>query len=273
MEILNFSRQFTGGGVINTAKSFLPVVCGLPDSIITAINEKYTVHIITKGEYPSRIRAWLQDKFSFNVSSDWTDVARMDGGPLQDASMIATGKTFVSTMGTRRKWKGTSPIAMNIKLKFEAFNDVWKEVIEPCMNLQSLVCPGGPLFSFRDEDFFLSPPGPNPFYFPSMPGSQGNTQNSTPRAAIFNEGQVTSMEIGGGFINFDKVIIKSVDVTYESRMSKDGPVGAEAVVVFETYEMLTKKKLITSYGTRQAEIVEVGGRQVAGIPTPAGLAV
>jgi hypothetical protein len=271
MAILNFSKSFTGGGVMNTVKSFLPVVCGVPQSIVNATNNKYLVYISTNDKpEPVTIWAWLQDQFVFNVTSEWTDIASMDSGPIGDVFQLATGRTLASTLSTRRKWKGSSPIHLELKLKFEAIDDVRKEVILPCLYLQSLVLPyGGEATGLtggilEGEQFFLRPPGPNPFY---IPGAENFAALPGGARQAVSQGQKITVDIGGGFIVFDSVIITSVTVVFESRMSITGPVGATATVQFQTYEMLTKERIKEAYNS-----VTIAPRGVGGI-TDSGLAV
>lgn len=239
MEVLNFNQSYTGGGILNTVKSFLPIVCGVPASIIDSTNKKYSVYISTNGTPPIHVFAWLQEKFEFNVSSSWTDIAKIDlPDVIKDVAQIASGKVFAPTIATRRKWRGSSPINLTLKLKFEAINDVKKEVLTPCLELQRLVLPSGG--TTTGEKIMLTPPGPNPFYVDALKNKYGGKR--------FNQGENVSMDIGGGFIKFDQVIIQSVRVVYESRMAAEGPIGAEAVVEFQTYEMLTRERLDEAYG-------------------------
>jgi hypothetical protein len=272
MAILNFSKTFTGGGLINTIKSFLPVVCGVPQSVVNTTNNKYLVYISTDDQpEPVRVWAWLQEQFVFNVTSEWTDIASMDAGPIGDVYQLATGRTLSSTLSTRRKWKGSSPINLEIKLKFEAIDDVRREVILPCMYLQSLVLPYGGEVSRgvgEGEQFFLRPPGPNPFY---VPGVENLTNVPGWAKTALSQGQNISIDIGGGFIVFDSVILTSVQITYEARMSEVGPVGATATVHFQTYEMLTKEKIKDAYSGISKTPKGMGGITDAGLavsPTP-----
>jgi hypothetical protein len=221
------------------------VVCGVPQSIVNDDNSKWTVNITTDTGLD--LTAWLQEKFVFNVSSDWTDIAKIEGltGVVSDAFQAVTQKSLMSTINTRRKWRGSSPVSLTMKLKFEAFENVRDEVIKPCQYLQALTLPSGGNQDFlANEQLFLTPPGPNPFYFPVKEG----VPEAVKGKGIFGPGQQISISIGGGFVNFRSVIVTSVEVTFESRMTADGPVGAEVVVNFQTYEMLTKERLAEAYG-------------------------
>jgi hypothetical protein len=274
MAILNFSKSFTGSGVMNTVKSFLPVVCGVPQSVVNSTNNKYLVYISTDDQpAPVRVWAWLQDKFVFNVSSEWVDVVSLGAGVVGDAWQLATGKTLASTLSTRRKWKGSSPVNLELKLKFEAIDDVRREVIQPCLYLQSLALPyGGGITEGvgEGEQFFLRPPGPNPFYIEGI-ASNTNVPDWVKSSSIATKGQNISIDIGGGFVVFNSVIVSSVQITFESRMSAVGPVGATAVVQFQTYEMLTKEKILDAYNGVPITPKGTGGITDAGLavsPTP-----
>jgi len=232
-------KLFNGAsGILNAAKNFLPLNLGVNKGNLNSKNEKYIVSIDTT-EPESHIYAFLQEKFVFNVSSEWTDSGVVGGIPAiaNDISQILTGQTLLNTLTTRRKWRGSSPVSLQVKLRFEAFEDVKKEVILPCYKLQALTLPDGA--KTEHGEWFLRPPGPNPFWMPQLNASTAGFER-------FGKGDAISITIGG-FIKFVSVVVSSVEITYESRMSKDGPVGAEAVVNFQTYEMLTKDSLLESY--------------------------
>ena len=267
MAITTISKVFEGAkaGILNVAKSLLPVNIGVPQSIINSENIKYMVSIQTRNP-TMNLTAFLQDKFSFNVTSDWTDSGSMSGlhAALSDAVQLVTGASLVNTMATRRKWRGSSPISLTMKLKFEAFENVKNEVIAPCAKLQSLVLPSGgyDIGLGEGEKFALNPPGPNPFYLEKYKDvGPGGT-------APFKEGQVTSVTIGN-FLTFSSVIVSSVDVVFESRMGTDGPIGAEVTVVFQTYEMLTKDRLDAAYHGVLVETTENPAKpaDTAAVPT------
>lgn len=249
MALLNFSKDYTGGGVLNTLKSFLPVVCGVSQSAFSDINkQKYSVQInvIPKGEVQPKlvVNAWLQEKFQFEVSSDWTNVVDMgDFGAIGDLFQLGTGKTLTSTLTSRRKWRGSSPIEMTFKLKFEAENDITNEVMKPCFSLQALALPSKGV----TKDWLLTPPGPNPFYL-----DNGIAQSIKLPGGVqpFGQGEEISVNIGG-FIFFKSVIVKRVNVVFENRMGDKGPIGASSEILIQTYEMLTREDLAKSYNIEQ----------------------
>lgn len=255
MGTLSFVKDYAVTTVLNTVKSLAPMVCGVPQSLLndpTKTQYIITVTATVPGmSQPLIVNAWLQEKIDLTVESSWVPVvdmaaleqAKIFGVPVGDtARLLSGGNSLLSTLMSRRKWLGTSPITMSLKMRFEAFNDVQNEVINPCKNLHSLACPstGG---NIGGESFFLRPPGPNPF----------SLNSATTNAAIggyqpFGPGEKITVNIGR-FLTFDSVIIKSVKVTYESRMTSQGPVGAEADVVIETYEMPTKESLAKFYSS------------------------
>jgi len=246
--VLSLKKVFNAAsGVLNAAKSVLPLNIGIPRSYINEKNSKYIVEISSLSG-PSMF-AFLQEKFSFSVTSNWTDSGLMSGvtAGLSDAGQFLTGRTLVSTMATRRKWRGSSPIGIELKLKFEAFESVKKEVLFPCYNLQALALPSRSGEKLGGSSWFLLPPGPNPFYWSGA--------STVPGSAGFSKGDQIKIVIGG-FITFPSVIVNSVNIVFESRMSADGPVGAEATVSFSTYEMFTKNDLLDSYtGMTEKSIV------------------
>ena len=245
---VSFSKDFVQQG-INSITSMLPIVCGVPDSVLTSTNEKYSVSLELKDQN-FRINAWLQDKFDFNISSEWSPVP-MSGvnGFIDSASQMLTGVSLMSTAMSRRKWSGSSPIEMRLKLKFEAINDVQLEVIQPCLGLQQLALPSGGK-NVGGNQIFLNPPGPNPFYIDALDNDKRQGGHKS-RRFLFGRGEEIILNIGQGFLTFDSVIVKSVDVMFENRMSQNGPIGAEVKLCLQTYEMLTREKLAAIYHMKQ----------------------
>jgi len=227
-------------GILNNIKKILPLNIGIPRSFINNKNMKYIVEV-SSTDPKMNMYAFLQEKFSFSVTSNWEDSGLMGGATkiLSDATQFVSGRTLVNTMASRRKWRGTSPIAMQLKLKLEAFDNVKNDVLLPCYMFQSLALPYGASKKTGGSSWFLSPPGPNPFYMPELDGNTGDF-------AGFGRGDEIKVVIGG-FLIFQSVIVRSVDIVFETRMSDKGPVGAEITLNIETYEMFTKQDLLNSY--------------------------
>jgi len=247
--------------ILNSIKSMLPVVCGTPDSALNGVDPKYVVSITATlgaslmkqatggvtGNKSFTVNGFLQDKIVLNASSNWEGLTASIPGAAQSVIKTAdtalqalTGRTAVTTVSTRRKWAGSAPISLTLKLKFEAFSNPYNEVILPCMGLQGLTLPRGGWANTVG----LIPPGPNPFDL-SLKGDIKKER-----------GENITIDIGGGFLKFGSVIIKSVQVTFENRMSKDGPIGAEVVLGIETYQMLTREDLLGTIGKSIIDVTE-----------------
>jgi hypothetical protein len=243
------SKTFsTASPIINAVKSFLPIVCGVPESVLSGISDRYVLELTANlggailgfgvGKPEFTIHAYLQDKIVLDASSEWSGVIDDIPGAAgliktADALMqAATGLTAVTTVSKQRKWTGSSPISMSFKLKFEAINDVYTEVLLPCMGLQSLTLPRGGLANILG----LIPPGPSPYTLIQQSKNGG----------IESRGEQISINIGN-FLGFRSVIVKSVKVTYQNRMSKAGPIGAEVDLAIETWRMLTREELESAY--------------------------
>lgn len=244
MAITTFSTNFG-----NFGQNPNPVVCGVPDSVLQGINPQYVITISAIKQNQSTpyltINAYLQENFTLIAGSKWTDIAQMFGGvtDLADTAVqfgttvlskagIGSPRSLISAMSTRRKWSGSDPINIKMKLKLEAVTDAYSEVILPAMRLKQLSLPregnlGG---------FFLIPPGPSPF-------NVGKLNLS---------GDTISLTIGN-FLTFDYttcggVIVNNVGVTYENRMGVDGPIGATVDLDLSTYQMLSQEAMAKVYG-------------------------
>ena len=150
-----------------------------------------------------------------------------------------TGQQLKSNVFTRRVWSESTPITIDLRLHFESMNDTFSEVIRPCMSLQSLVLPRRGLLTAGSNSFSLIPPGPNP----------GKLDESNPSIAGILLGRDGTITINiGQFIRFSSVIIESVSVNFGTKMSRVGPVSADANVRISTYEMLLQEDLAEAYG-------------------------
>lgn len=236
----------------NALQSVLPTVCGVPESALNGVSPRYVVCITATlgtsmwntatqttsiqantGKKEFTVNAFLQEKIVLSVSSDWQGVTQdIPGADVFNAADTLTqaflSKTLISTLSQRRKWAGSSPISIRMKLRFEAFKDPYTEVVVPCIGLQGLVLPSGGI----GNTIFLTPPGPNPFDL---------TLKGDADTALTENIEVN---IGGGFLDFTSVIIKDVQVTFENRMGVRGPIGADVDLGIETYQMLTREDLM-----------------------------
>jgi hypothetical protein len=256
MPITIFNKTFGMSDVKGLVKSFLPLVCGVPESVLTNISDRYILELYAdlggeflgfgKGGHEMTIYAYLQDKFTMTAGTQWSGIIQDIPGAealikAADSGFQAVGGvSLVSTVSTQRKWTGSDPISINFKLKFEAINDVYKEVLLPCRLLQSLTLPRAGLGNM----FFLIPPGPSPYTF-----WQKDLKDTTERFS--SRGENIAINIGG-FIGFRSVIVKNVKVTYENRMSAEGPIGAEVELGIETWRMLTREELDKAYTEKPA---------------------
>lgn len=209
------------------------------------IPEQYTVLIASRSL--GKVRAILQDEVSFQVSSEWGSMipSKIARG-INKENLARVGALFkvniMSRFASRRVWVSTTPIAMVMKLIFESEDDALNDVVMPCKVLQGMALPGegfgsiGKLFNKETKrGGFLIPPGPSPYGIDFKAEVAGKN-------VAFSFGQDERIDIYvGTFLNFGNVIIKSVNVTYDSRMEERGfPISARVDIVFESYEIVTK---------------------------------
>lgn len=219
----------------------------------------------------------MQDDIKMRVESQWDLV--LPAGIASLANQITQAITSQTPLGTRalipqiatrRMWVGTSPIQMELAFRFEAVSDARSEVVMACQKLQALACPsvaqdvfdtskmtgwGAKLVSTVNKainSIGLTPPGPSPF--PDWKGTSDEINNLKHGGLLdptllssFKNGDFIIVEIGR-LVTFWNVIVRSVDVTYQPRMTSEGDsVSATAYVNFETYEMPTIEDLNSAY--------------------------
>lgn len=222
-------------GILRAPTVMGAVKCGVLPEIARDVPSELTV-LIEGRKSPTdspyiEIYALLQDTFVLSTKSEWEPF-----NPLGDiipeevkALGAAFGKSFQTRVSSRRFWKGTEPLDLKIELKFEAYKDTYKEVVEPCMNLQKLALPSGGMFGQYN---LLTPPGPNPFTLKSEQATRG---------------ELITIYIGR-FLVFESVVVKDVSTTFSDRIARNGhPVSASTTITFQTYEVYTKEMLQTAY--------------------------
>jgi len=190
------------------------------------------------------VKAVMQEDIQMRVSSRWEPVGRSSffGGKVEAAIQEVWGASTVFAWGSRRLWQGTSPITINLNLKFEAEDDEIEEVVKPTLALQQLVLPGrGVLFEggnwlsklvvkgfgTGDKLYKMYPPGPSPF---NLGGRE-----------------IITIKIGN-FLTFESVVVKEAAVRYAPKFTTRGkPISSSIDLQFETYQIVTKDELYSIY--------------------------
>lgn len=227
--------------------------CGFPENR-TDVDEAYIVTVTSSALGKRTIRALLQDDFKTSVKSTWAQPSVMNylNGIRQEVSQAVTkGYALGSQFMTRRVWYGSSPMYLNILLKFESLVDAYKEVVLPCGSLQQLALPAKFRFNVAEkeknsvhhlgESLLIVPPGPNPFYLSEdarkkIGGGIGSFLSG-------RQGDIVNIDIGK-LISFTNVIVKDVEVTWGRRLTEKGyPINAIANVYFESFEIFTKEDI------------------------------
>ena len=232
---------------------------GFNEYAFSQVDNKYKV-VIENGQWV--VNAWLQENFRFKVGSQWGSLlstipfAKEVSGAASSATKALTGYALKNIAMTRRKWEGTDPLSIELKMRFRAYENSQREVVDAVKALQSMTLPSESkpvnIAGFESPvPGFVIPPGPNEIYM--TPGASGVVKNLPGFGGGSNEqrlggaGDIISIDMFGGSFYLDMVIIKSVEASFDPKMTKDGPVAAEVSVLLESYEVLTKSKLDNAY--------------------------
>ena len=232
---------------------------GFNEYAFSQVDNKYKV-VIENSQWV--VNAWLQENFRFKVGSQWGSLlssipfAKEISGVASSATKALTGHALKNIAMTRRKWEGTDPLSIELKMRFRAYENSQREVVDAVKALQSMTLPAemGPLKFLKGTMFgdspvpgFVMPPGPNEFYSSSMASVMDKVPWGGNDQRIGESGDIISIDMFGGGFYLDMVIIKSVEASFDPKMTKDGPVAAEVSVLLESYEVLTKGKLDNAY--------------------------
>ena len=209
------------------------------------------------------VRASMQENLSFSTESTWESVtpdignSRMGeylGLAVQTASALAKYPISLQNKHTsRRCWKGTTPIKMDVKLHFVATDNALNEVFLPCILLQKMALPSVRLLGF------LAPPGPSPMILPEeitgmIAAATDYTRDKLGMkkggnvADIANErlreGSDTITIKFGKLFTFKSVILKRCSIALDKKLSVSGyPISGSAQIEFESYEVMGKEDL------------------------------
>jgi hypothetical protein len=213
--------------------------------LLEKVAPEYQVRILArkievggKGPILIDLLAILQEEISLGTESSWQSFIPSKYEPSAELQTMASavGASLITRWTSRRVWMGTEPLKISMKLRFEADENAYNEVIVPCLGLKKLCLPTQgpkiPVVSAITSNV-LFPPGPNPLVRGGIFGWAG--------------GENIEIQVGLGprpFLYFDSVIMKRVNVTYANRFTEKGyPVSATADIQFETYAVLTKEDL------------------------------
>jgi hypothetical protein len=203
----------------------------------------------------------LQENITMRAETFWEQFIPTAISDTADSvvQFISGGTMSLVTKATqRRKWKGTTPIEITMNLKFEALDDAYKNVVQPCKVLQSLALPSQGVASeelrswsdVRQALPFLAPPGPSPFTWVGVlniadPGAKKRSEDEI--VQHLRGGDLIVINIGR-FLTFYNVILKVPIVEFHNKFTKNGdPVAANVSLTFETYEISTVEDLEQSY--------------------------
>ena len=256
-------NRFVYSNTLAMASAQTPMMeySGLVPDVQGDIPPQYIITI--QNSYNRVVRAALQEAFSMSTTSEWIPFLNPK---LSDTLVKATALFHMSLFprfASRRVWRGTSPIQMKLRLKFEAVNDSWREVVLPCLRLMQMSLPGtGQRRPFSWIEGLsnvavpvLEPPGPSPFMLDDNIKTNWDTGNLTDvrnrlNSIVASGSDQIRIKIGR-LLQFDNVIVENVQVEYSNKFDMNGrPIGAVVDIAFSTYEIYTKEAIEESHITQ-----------------------
>jgi len=240
-------------------------------NLVSNPNYQVIIHRPESQDLPEiKIFGNLPESFSFGVTANYEarlpsvfNAAEIAGainpalGNLARGAEVFSRVSRVFQLASHQVWTGSSPISFSIPMLFDAVEDAEKDVVLPIKQLMSLTLPfRGDTGALNDvtggklDQYLLKPPGPvisNPDY-----------------------GRV-SMQIGN-MNYYHSVLINDVNVTFDTRMTKNGaPISASVDVAVTTVNTPTQddiekffmstdkegnKTKDTTYGVKYAPITD-----------------
>ena len=203
-------------------------------------------HTRTRNIKPVEIRAPIQEEFGMQTEAQWQPLtaAYVINRVGNEAIQAIAQRTTVNRYTSRRVWTGTSPIRFNLNLNFLAVSDPLKEVIYPVMELQRMSLPYAAGWL---GDYFLRPPGPDPFDIGWM-----NKLTKIFTGEKRNDGDKITVKVGT-FLTISECVVKMIGVKFSKNILRGGfPASAVASIDFETYEIPTKDSLDMDIGKNES---------------------
>ncbi|MHA2023181.1 MAG: hypothetical protein ACTSWQ_05930 [Candidatus Thorarchaeota archaeon] len=263
-------------GTVGAARYSGPIDVGYPKAR-KDIPEQYMVTIRSSFGQGVVIRAAIQDKLAFEVSSDWQPfLSSVIPRSINATFQFATGKALLNRFASRRIWLGTTPLSITLPLKFEATQDANVEVVSACRALQKLVLPSqsGGINATTYDKLTSIPPGPSPYSIKQLNMYLSKSESPTIQKGEHwgGRGDVISVRLGK-MVYLKPVIISKVNVSFSPQLTIEGfPIGATAEVSIQTYEVLTKEALDSEvYGLPGATTNEQSKELNSGVAPPAGV--
>lgn len=183
---------------------------------------------------------------AFGASPEQQSRASALSGLVKEAAYAVSGVSMISTIGTRRRWTGSTPVRISVDLRFESWNDADEEVLLPAMKLLALPLPNRSGVSLGGVDFFLTPPGPAP-YPANLLGKIANVVGSGDVSKLKDIAKSTGEQVTikfGGVMTMRRCVIVESGVTWDTRCDARGiPLAANVRLVTETFEIMTKESL------------------------------
>ena len=199
----------------------------------------------------------LQEDISLGVESFWKAFVNPYSGLSETVNVafqaITGGRvTAFHKVATRRIWTGTTPLKLSLNLRLVAKNDAETEVVCPVKMLSSLALPR------EAAAGFVAPPGPSPYkIFEGFRGSGPLGRMAERVLRFYNERMIVSENIRidvGMFLTFENVVVRNVDARFHSKFTPVGyPIAADVNIVFETYQILTRREFMKIFEAGKME--------------------
>jgi hypothetical protein len=189
-------------------------------------------------------------------------------------AQIVSGANFLPTWATSHVWRGSSGIEITLEMRFDAWTDAQKDVIEPVKSLVKIFSPiAGPLnnaaiggalagiggalgtmlsgFS-TSTDNFLRPPGPTPYeYF------KNGFKTPAPNTITIHIGNA---------LTITNLIPVNLGWEFENRFVQSGnPVCARISASFISFTLPTQKDILAFFTNRANTISTT---TTTSVPTP-----
>lgn len=196
------------------------------------------------GDSPNMVQANAQAKLGIRVDNRWVNILEALGfsgdnagllgglaGSTFNTLQIFTGNNFLPNIATTHVWRGSNGIELQLSLRFDAYDDPDKDVIQPIKKLIRMFMPtrgdasegmiNGVLANAVGsvDQWFMHPPGPTPYEY-----IRGGAAEHLIQIAL------------GKVMVIDNLIPTSLEWEFEQRYTEQGfPIAANVTVGFMNF--------------------------------------
>jgi hypothetical protein len=191
---------------------------------------------------------YVPEDFNIDIESNWEPFGGLSALPgfdkLDTFSKLGRGGTLANKFLSPQLWGGPSYLSLTLPFELQSWSDSRKDVLNPLVNMLSLISPG-----ISNASGILDVPGPVPLKqaFKSITAyTLKNKEGAPPPEAVELGGRIYTCTVGT-FFKMTPCIITSVSTAFDSQFDDTNglPISAVMNVQLQSYYPVTVEDIRT----------------------------